>query len=140
MEDETVDHLWTAEQNRDLARALLGPDARSLRPRRREWTGIVAFYSAVHYANAYLWEARRVAPTNHQERREAFSREAVLRPVRGSYRVLQEFAFDARYVVPFAASDAEVRDLTDVNLRAVEAAVLRALGLAVPTWQLPGPL
>ena len=139
MEDETIDHLMAAEQNRELTRALLAPTGQRLRPRRGEWTGVIAFYSAVHYVNAFLWEARRFAPKSHQERRGAFNREATLQPLLDNYRVLQAFSFDARYLVPFSASESEVRDLVDIDLRAVEGAILLALGLALPTWQLPEP-
>ena len=54
-----------------------------------------------------------------------------------SYRLLRAFAFAARYEAPFTAADVDVRELIDIDLRAVEAAVHQALGLAVPTWQLP---
>ena len=139
VEDETFDHLYIAEQNRELALVLLGPDAERVRPRRADWAGIVAFYSAVHYVNAYLWEARRFAPDNHRERNDAIGAEAALQPIREGYRLLRMFAFEARYAAPFLATEADARELLEYDLRAVEAGVLRALGLAVPNWQLPAP-
>ena len=90
-EDETVDHLFVAEQNRDLALVLLGPDADRVRPRRVEWVGIVAFYAAVHHVNAYLWETRRFAPASHSDRSQAVVAESALRPIRDNYRVLRVF-------------------------------------------------
>ena len=43
---------------------------------------MVAFYSAVHYVNAYLWATRHLAPNNHQERSDAFHVEADVRQAR----------------------------------------------------------
>ena len=139
VEDETADHLYIAEQNRNLALVLLGPAAERVRPHRADWAGIVAFYSAVHYVNAFLWEVRRSAPTDHRERNEAIRAEAALQPIRDGYRLLRMFAFEAKYAAPFAATEVETRELLEYDLRAVEAGVLRALGLTVPTWQLPAP-
>ena len=137
MNDETLDHLRIAEANRVLALALLHAAAGSVRPRRWEWTGVVAFYAAVHYVNAYLWEIKQFAPANHAERRRFFNSDIVLYPVRESYEFLEGYGYEARYDVRFEATEADTRDLVDIDLRAVEAAVSRALGLSVPTWELP---
>ena len=137
VEDETFDHLYMAEQNRDLALVLFAPEAERIRPRRADWAGVVAFYSSVHFVNAYLWEARRFVPQNHGDRNLAVGAEPALQPMRASYRLLRTFAFLARYGVPFAANEADVRNLVDIDLRAVEAGALRALGLPVPSWHLP---
>ena len=137
MNDETIDHLRIVDSNRELALALLHPGAGDIRPRRWEWTGVVAFYSAVHYVNAYLWERRQVAPSSHADRRRLFYSDSFLVPVGRHYQLLQAYGYQARYEVDFVASEAEARGIVGIDLRAVEAAVLRALGLAVPTWQLP---
>ena len=140
MNDETIDHLRIAEANRDLALTLLHPSAGSVRPRRWEWVGVVAFYAAVHYVSAYLWERRQFAPSSHAERGRLFLSDSILYPLRRRYRVLQVYGYEARYEVDFAATEANARELIDNDLRAVEAAVLRALGMSVSTWQLPDPV
>ena len=139
MNDETVDHLRIAEANRVLALALLHPAATSVHPRRWEWTGVVALYAAVHYVNAYLWERRQFAPGSHVERRRFFRSDTVLYPIRERYEFLEGYAYEARYDVRFEATEADARDLVGIDLRSVEAAVSRALGLSVPTWRLPDP-
>lgn len=59
-------HLATASQNRDFAAILVNTydDA----PPSLNWAAVAAFYAAVHYVNAYLWEIARVEPSNHLER------------------------------------------------------------------------
>ena len=137
LDPTTLEHLLAAEENRELCLSLLDGAASRVRPRRWEWTGVVAFYSAVHYVNAYLWEARRFSPNNHQERSDAFHVEAALRQARSGYWYLRDFAYEVRYRPRVSATEAIARDLVDIDLRAVEAAVLRALGLGIPDWQLP---
>jgi len=137
LEPATIEHLLAAEENRELALSLLDRAASSVRPRRWEWTGVVAFYAAVHYVNAYLWEVRRFAPTSHQARSDAFHVEADLRPARSGYWYLRDFAYEARYRPSVLATEAIARDLVDIDLRTVETAVRRSLGLDIPAWQLP---
>lgn len=137
MNDETVDHLRIAEANRVLALGLLHHAAANVLPRRWEWVGVVAFYAAVHYVNAYLWESRQFAPGSHVERRRYFRSDTVLHSIRERYQFLEGYAYEARYDVRFEPTEADARDLVGIDLRAVEAAVLQALGLSVPPWQLP---
>ncbi len=53
MEQKTADCLWTAERNSDLATELL---ATHMQTPPFDWAVVIAFYAAVHYVNAYLWE------------------------------------------------------------------------------------
>ena len=134
MEPTTLDHLWTAERNRDLARALLSPAHAGLRPDPWGWVAVIAFYAAVHCVNAYLWEAHRVAPANHADRRTRIHRDPAIRGCRESYRRLQALGYQARYIPAFALAEQDARDLLDVDFRRVEAVVMRALRQPIPTW------
>ena len=136
MEAATIAHLLAAEENREHCLSLLDRAAAGVRPRRWEWTGVVAFYSAVHYVNAYLWEARRFSPRSHQERSDAFHVEAALRQARSGYWYLRDFSYEVRYQPRVSATEVIARDLVDIDLRVVEAAVRRGLGLAIPEWRL----
>lgn len=100
---------------------------------------MIAFYAAVHYVNAYLWEARQFVPASHPERSRAVHAEAALRPARDSYGLLRDYGYEARYTATFTATDADARELVQFDLRRVEDAVLRAVGLPVPLWEDTGP-
>ena len=81
MEPRTEAHLATAQHNHDFARALLEPAvARVFSSPPLEWAVVVAFYAAVHYVNAYLWERQRYEPRPHDDRENAVTRAVGLRP------------------------------------------------------------
>ena len=134
MEQKTEEHLQAARRNRDLARALLGPSVAHLRPAPWEWVAVIAFYSAIHYVNAYVWETARFEPSSHGERLARIRREPAIRHCRRRYARLQELGQLARYEATFALSEQHARELVQGNLRAIEAAVMTALGLPAPTW------
>ena len=95
---------------------------------------MIAFYAAVHYVNAYLWESRRFAPTNHYQRRAEILADPSLLGCGLSYRALQDNGFYARYAETFSLSEQAACGLVEVDLRLVEATVLQALGQPVPVW------
>ncbi len=134
MKPETLDHLQIAERNRELARALLDPSNASLRPSPWEWVAVVAFYAAVHYVNAYLWETQGVDPGGHGRRGKEVQRNPRLAACFGSYQRLTGLAWSARYSRGFVLPEQDARDLVDVDYRLVETTVLTALGLPVPQW------
>ena len=114
MEPRTDAYLATAERNRQLAQALTQPSAASLvHPLPLEWAVVVAFYAAVHYVNAYLWEWRHYEPRNHNDRENAISRAVALRAAATAYRRLRSLAHYARYTPLFQpgrpTSEAAVR-------------------------------
>ncbi len=127
MEERTRRHLARARRNRDVADALIGPRARSIiDPPPREWAVVAAFYSAVHYVNAYLWEKRRQEPSNHDHRRRLVAQESDLRRMSQSYGRLRALAFLARYADLFSPAESEIHGAVQTDLRAVE----RALNVA----------
>jgi len=132
VDPRTVNHLRTGQRNRDLARALLAQPG--LAPPPWEWVAVVAFYAAVHYVNAYLWEAARIAPVNHTQRRARVNATRAIRRCRHSYDRLQTAGYQARYDEEFALAEHVAGRLVTVELRAVEAAVMAALRLPAPTW------
>lgn len=122
----TVQHLALAERNQALARTLL---AGAVRPVPAEWASVVAFYAAVHYVNAYLWERLRVKSRTHGERRMHVESDSRLAACRLSYRGLQHAGYLARYDVTFRQSEQRARELVTVELARVQRTVVVALGL-----------
>lgn len=133
MEARTREHLDRAGRNRDLALALIDPALPTgLHPPPLDWAVVAAFYSAVHYVNAHLWESRRSEPANHAQRRAAVVRERDLRPSSFSYARLRNLAFRARYDRLFQPSRTEAEQAVRGHLARVERTVLAALGLPLP--------
>lgn len=131
MDPKTTEHLETAARNQELAYALLGPPSPiNVHPPPVEWAVVIAFYAAVHYVNAYLWERQRYAPRDHTARRHAVMRVASLRLAEPAYRNLQDLAYRARYQPGIRLSRTEVEQALHVDLQLVEQTVLAALNAA----------
>lgn len=130
MRPRTEAHLATAERNHSLAHTLLS--SVDIQPPPLEWAVVVAFYAAVHYVNAYLWEKIQYAPRNHGERVKAIDTWAELKAISSSYLVLQDYSFFARYRANFRVSRSDAIGLIQRDLPAVQAAVLCALAPATP--------
>ena len=97
LEQPTQQHLVRARRNRDVADALAGAAAQGIiSPPALEWAVVAAFYAAVHYVNAYLWEKLRAEPRDHRERTNMVARVHALRAAFKAYRNLQDLAFQAR--------------------------------------------
>ncbi len=95
-------------------------------PAVREWVVIAAFYAAVHYINAYLWERLRLEPSNHSERSDMVELFSELRPVVAQYRYLRDSAYSARYDPDWRMSEARVHEPVD-DLETIASAVVAAL-------------
>jgi hypothetical protein len=126
----TERHLQTAERNRLIALAHLSAQPAAVRPPAFEWVAVIAFYAAVHYVNAYLWEIRRYMPPDHDSRNRLLNGDAVLRSCRGEYSRLFDVGFKARYQPGFRLSEEGVRELLDEDLETVRRTVRTALGLS----------
>ena len=121
-------HLDRGERNRDLARALFHtPLTVRIGPPPYEWVTVIAFYAAVHFVNAYFWERRGQDPGGHGRRARWVAGEPELSSVHPSYAHLSDLAWQARYVPTFRLSRADALDVLNIDLAAVEAAVMVAL-------------
>lgn len=117
MEQKTADCLWTAERNRDLATELVSTH---MQTPPFDWVVVIAFYAAVHYVNAYLWERdNRYDPGNHKNRGAKARTLPDLRRINRQYRRLNGLAYDVRYVETYrlnrAAAQSALNDLRDIE-------------------------
>ena len=87
----------------------------------------MAFYAAVHYVNAYLWDRLQVEPANHFERERFIRTVADLRPFASHYTRLQAISRSARYVPGSHVSPEDAMALIDVNLEEVRHVILQVL-------------
>lgn len=58
---------------------------------------VVAFYAALHYIAAYLWEFANLTVENHQEREQFVRTSAALGPIAQAYRLLYDVGLTVRY-------------------------------------------
>lgn len=117
--------LRRAEEDREIARRLL--DAADLPAARYRWSVIAAFYSAVHYLNAYLQHAMGMRPRDHTERMQFVRRLHDLQPLRASYARLQGRGWDARYRDDLQVPSEEARQFVEDDLEQVRRVVLELL-------------
>lgn len=101
----------------------------SVQPPPLEWAVVAAFYSAVHYVNAYLWEVSRLDPKDHETREKAVQRDSQLRVVASHYSRLSNLGWQARYAPVFRIPGPELQVLLNVDLEQVRDVTLRALGV-----------
>ncbi len=94
LKPETEDYLARAERNRTVARVFCDPQQNpALQPPPLEWAAVAAFYAAVHYVQALLWERWGLRPTDHPARRGYVVRTQPLRTVLGAYDILADLAW-----------------------------------------------
>src|SRR5581483_200027 len=110
----TQAHLEQAERHRAVAAALQDPGQVSgLQPPPLEWAAVAAFYAAVHYVNAFVFERLGQSPRDHRVRRGLVVRAAELRAVAGAYDTLFDLGWHALHAgVPRYASGGAARDRT----------------------------
>ena len=130
MKPETTRCLEQAARNRDLARFLLTSATSSgMTPPPIEWVAVVAFYSAVHYVNAILWEWVGVKPDTHTERTWYVDTHPPLTVITLDYRQLNNHGWHARYTPGYRMSQADVQYLLDTALTNVETLICSELGV-----------
>lgn len=88
--------------------------------RRYDWVAVIAFYAAVHYVNAYLWEMdNHYSPENHRERAEKIDNLPDLRLIRAHYRRLNRLGYNARYNETYrlnlSTAQSALADLQDIE-------------------------
>ncbi len=126
MDPQTRQHLRKALRNRRFAQIVLQSDEFGLDPPPYEWAIVVAFYAAVHFANAYLWERLRQEPRNHDERRNMVY--MALRRMSLAYVHLAGLGWRGRYDPTYRPSRAEAERAIQTDLAAIERAVMAELG------------
>lgn len=104
-------HLAAARSNEALAVAMIQAH------QAYAWAIVLAFYSALHWVDAFLANAS-IHPENHSQR-NLFVARTQLRTVLEAYQLLRDFSQDARYeLVPFSESEAHsliAGELTDIK-------------------------
>ena len=132
MKPETPGQVETAGRNRDIARALLaGTWHTGLQASPFGWVAVVAFYSAVHYVNAYIWEIEGTI-LYHPPRRAYITAHPPLSGFLQGYLQLEAHARDARYTPGYVLGQQDAQVLVDTNLMRIEAIVCNALGVTPP--------
>jgi len=128
VDQRTREHLDVAERNRDLARALLAPAiSGSLQPSPYEWIAVIAFYAAVHYVSAYLWEKHSEEIEEHPRRAARVRTEGLLKRCSLQYGRLSNAGWNARYTRGFQLSRQDAGRLVNFDLANVESVVMAAL-------------
>jgi hypothetical protein len=116
----------TGDENRAVARLLAAQDA-SIADAARRWATISAFYAAVHYINAWLWEHLQVEPRDHTERRVFVLTVSTLKPAANAYVRLQDHGYDARYRIGVHISPEKLNGLLEGDVRTVRSIVIQSL-------------
>jgi len=117
--------IETAERDRRLAEYLAATSSEILPDHR--WATIAAFYAAVQYVNALLFERLDFIPRSHMERESAIAMIAELNAVQDAYYRLKEAAVTARYTPRSTLTYETVRRYLDILLPAIRDAVLANL-------------
>lgn len=125
MEPKTRNHIECALRNEAFARWILTlshdrPDQSN------EWGVVAAFYAAVHFVNAYIWEVHRLEPRNHHQRQMHVFRDPALATMQRYYRTLAELGWAARYD-PSAHMTRRILAESVSNLEPIKAVVLHEL-------------
>jgi hypothetical protein len=123
--ERTTVQLETADRNRSIAREVLKLE--QPQPPPYEWVAVVAFYAAVHYVNAYLWERQRFEPADHEERQQAVNFVVALAPTLGAYSRLRRIAYEARYLPGYRIHRGAARSLLEGDLAFLRNTVIIAL-------------
>jgi len=128
VDQRTREHVDLAERNRDPARALLNPAiASNLQPSPYEWVAVIAFYAAMHYVSAYLWEKYREVIEEHPRRAARVRTDTLLRRCSPQYGRLSNAGWNARYTRGFRMSRQDAERLVTIDLANVESVVMTTL-------------
>ena len=94
-----ANHVRAARANEELARHLLSTSWNN-------WATVAAFYSALHWVDAFLASRLNHHPADHRVREQLVATTADLRPIYGHYRALFRRCNQVRYELrTFTAAD-----------------------------------
>ncbi len=102
MKPRTAQHRAKAEANAALARRLATEEPPC------DWAVVVAFYAAVHYVGALLWERSEYEPHDHGERGRAINRMQELQQIEAVYFRLYDVGKKVRYLPGMKISAAPI--------------------------------
>jgi hypothetical protein len=104
MEQRTRNHLTNARRNHQYSDSLLAQVSSTTRSQTSGtsaeliWCVVAAFYSAVRYVNAYLYEKHnQYVPRTHTERERLVFTDSLLKRVSIDYRMFKSLSIQARY-------------------------------------------
>ena len=130
LDSRTLSPLATADRKAQIARLLLQPGALApVQPPPTDWAVVFAFYAAVHYVNAFLWERQRHEPRTHDDREAAVARAVELRSVLHAYQQLRVLAQRVRYTPGYRPARALIQVAVLARQEAVAQTVRSTLGL-----------
>lgn len=119
---ETVSHLTLADRNRDLAKEMMNTNTATPS---FAWVTVMAFYAAVHYVNAYLYEKQNqyivtAKSGGHTDRTGKVRTLPDLQQAYPAYRNLSLLAYEARYEPALAlksraTAQGAIQDMEDVE-------------------------
>src|SRR5687767_9539734 len=105
MRARTSAHLAKAEHHRAVAQALIGSVGCQISQSPPiDWAIIAAFYAAVHYVNAWLWERWQQDPGGHGPRSDAVWLSPELQAAGAAYGTLKDLGWQCRYQPFFTPS------------------------------------
>lgn len=116
MEEQTEQHLAVARTNRRVATeyfTFATSQFATLPAPAIEWTVVIAFYSAVHYVNAYIWETLGREPANHGQRKAIVFADRRLERIAPTYADLQAQSMLIRYGRTFHLSPERIQEALD---------------------------
>ncbi len=126
MQLRTGDYLRTAERNRDVARELVFA---SLKVPSSDWAAVIAFYAALHFMQAYLFEKENGRePTSHKDRRNCMGTVAGLMAAEDNYNDLYDLSLKVRYQSRYRINGTTAQEALD-NMDEVERIVRKGLGI-----------
>lgn len=132
MDDTTDLHLLTARLNQQFATQVADSPLGAPSGGELNWAAVAAFYAAVHYVNACLWEVARIEPRNHGDRQKHIATWPMLSLFLPEYLALFDYGFRVRYVAGFQIRHDDLHALVAQNLSVVRQTVERRLGADVP--------
>jgi hypothetical protein len=126
MQQRANEYFNTAERNRDLARTLVF--ARLNAPS-SDWAAVIAFYAALHFVHAYLYEKEgQRDPTSHHERARSVENVRALQAAEIFYDDLYDISKKVRYNPQYRINSATAQEAID-DMNGVEQVVRRGLGI-----------
>lgn len=123
MQQRANAYFQTAERNRDLAKAHIFTAST------QDWAVVIAFYAALHFVHAYLYEKEgQKDPKSHHEREWCVENIQALQAAEIYYDDLYDFSLKVRYEPNYRLNSLVAQEAID-NMHEVERVVRKGLGI-----------